>query len=278
MIRQTLDQAKEEFAAKNYQQAANTAENVLKADGATAGDKKKANQIIAVAEKKLAREARMLSSGATLDRAALVMEPILEPETQAPAVWFHDDTVESGKTYRYGMRVRLWNRYVGQTRSLKNKDDAKQPVIVGEWSVDSQPVTVTPSTHFFVSGAKPGADDEAMVEVWKWRKGSWIKDRFDVQVGDVIGEEKLVKTDDLDEDLKPVKAPVNFATGAVVLDLRVDEPVQQRIQGKGDFSYRDQESLVVVYLDPADGQVKERSALLDRNDPLKKELEEQEAF
>jgi hypothetical protein len=277
-IRQTLERAKEEYASKNYGQAINTAEGVNNMEGATTGDRKKAMQIVGAAEKKLEREARSMSSGGLVDRTMLQMEPILEPETQAPAIWFHDDTVESGKTYRYAMRVKLWNRYVGQTRSLKNKDDAKRPLIVGDWSVDSEPVTVTPSTHFFVSGQKPGDDPEAMVEVWKWRKGSWIKERFDVRVGDVIGESKSVKTDDLDEDLKPVKADVDFATRAVVLDLRLNDPVQQRIQGKGDFSYRDQESLVIVYLDPADGQVKKRSALLDRSDPLRKQLEEQEAF
>ncbi|HQL55667.1 MAG TPA: hypothetical protein PLQ87_13235, partial [Phycisphaerae bacterium] len=36
----------------------------------------------------------------------------------------------------------------------------------------------------------------------------------------------------------------------------------------GEFSYREAKSLVLVYLDPADGQVKERIADVDRSDPL----------
>ncbi|MBL8881019.1 MAG: hypothetical protein JNG88_18035, partial [Phycisphaerales bacterium] len=38
---------------------------------------------------------------------------VTHPTTDAPAVWFHDDSVEAGKTYRYRMRVNVWNRYVG---------------------------------------------------------------------------------------------------------------------------------------------------------------------
>lgn len=277
-IRDLLDKAREQYAAEDYAQAIQTAESVTNMEGATAVDKKKAKQILSAAQRKLEQAQRLAQSGGVPDRSAIQLEYVINPKTKAPAIWFHDDTVESGKTYRYSLRVKLWNRYVGQMRLVKNPEYAREPVIAGDWSVASDPITVTPSTYFFVGGPKPGSTSEAVVEVWKWLKGSWIKERFDVRVGDIIGGVKTVKTDELDAELKPVRTEVDFSTGAVVLDLRVDDPVMQRIKGKGDFNYREAKSLVLVYLDPADGQVKERSAALDRNSPLRKKLDEQSGF
>ena len=50
------------------------------------------------------------------------------------ATWFHDDTVEPGKTYRYRLRVDLWNRYVNEPKNLANPEDARRVVLAGEWS------------------------------------------------------------------------------------------------------------------------------------------------
>jgi hypothetical protein len=46
-------------------------------------------------------------------------------------------------------------------------------------------------------------------------------------------------------------------------------------KGKGQFDYTERKSLVLVYLDPADGQVKERIQAMDASDPLRKKLKEQ---
>lgn len=276
-IRATIERAKKAFHDKDYAQAASMVEDILTNEYATTGNKKDAKQIIRAAGRKLARA----SAGPPPDRRTLAaqQEYVRHPETEAPAVWFHDDTVASGKTYRYSLRVNLWNRYVGQSRSLKDPDEAKQPVIQGDWSPASDPITVPPQRYFFVTGPVPGSSDEALAEVFKWENGSWIKERFNVKVGDTVGRKGVeVRSDELDENLNPIRKAVDFDTGAVVLDLRDNEPIKQRIPGKNSFQYRDQTSLVLVYLDPADGQVKERAALLDRTDPLREELEEQEAF
>ena len=199
--------------------------------------------------------------------------------TSVPAVFYHDDTVQPGKTYRYRTRVNLWNRYLGQTKSLKNPEDARKAILHGEWSLWSEPVTITPTTHFFVSSLKPGTD-KAVVEVWKWIAGKWIKRNFEAGVGELVGGDATLKVEELGDaagdekkDGKDKPRSESFSTGAVVLDIRVDQPVKVRIgKGKGAFDYRDQKSLVLVYLDPADGQVKERVQVLDNSDPLRKKL------
>ena len=103
-----------------------------------------------------------------------------------------------------------------------------------------------------------------------------MKERFNVAIGDVIGGDvKDVKTGDYDDEGEEVKKDVDFTTDAVVLDLRFDEPVKERWPQKdGAFSYRDKTSTVLVYLDPADGQVKERAQVFDRRDPIRKQLED----
>ena len=189
------------------------------------------------------------------------------------AVWFNDDTVGAGKTYRYRMRVRLWNRYVGQMRALRTPEQAKRCELVGDWSLPGPAITVAPGTHFFVGSAST-TRDSARVDVWKWRKGYWLKQSFSVGVGDVIGGVEQVETGILDrETLREVREDVDFGTGAIVLDLRFDEPVIRRDAGsKGEFTLREADSLVLVYLDPADGQVKERTQVVDKYHPLLAQL------
>jgi hypothetical protein len=299
-IRADLAEAKKMLGRKEYEEARRLGEEISRDQYATKGDTRKAQQIVKAAERWLrivaersggtthtptARVGRGMGGGMIpidVGRGAPVtrreeIELLTNPESGEPAVWFHDDTVEAGKTYRYRMRVKLWNRYVGRMRSMKDPEQAKTPVVAGEWSFPSEPITVTPSTYFFVSGGRP-ADKSASVDVWKWRQGFWKKERFDVAIGDVIGGVTKIKVGEYDKDGNEIVAPVDFTTGAVVLDLCFDETVEQRRRGKdGVFGYSEKgNSTLLVYLDPADGQVKERVSIFDRRDPKRKELEDEE--
>lgn len=186
------------------------------------------------------------------------------------AVWFHDDSVEPGKTYQYRMRVNLWNRYLGRQKALKNGDDARKAIVEGEWSAPSEPILVAPDAHFFLTSLKPGTE-AAVVEVWRWRKGRWHKHTFEVSVGEVIGGQREIGVDEA--DAKGGKTVLDFTTGALVLDLRSDEPIRMRLPGAGaGYQLVDRRSVVMVYVDPADGQVKERIADVDRANPVRKRL------
>lgn len=202
----------------------------------------------------------------------LVTNPEKEGE---PALWFHDDSVAPGKTYRYRLRVKLWNPYVGRRASLRDPALADKTVLVGEWSLPSAPITVAPRRHFFVRGPVFG-EPAAAVEVFTWYKGNWLKEDFKVRVGDAVGESREVRTGEVDKDDKPKRETVDFGTGALVLDLRFDEPVLlRRAAGKqGEFAYREAKTVALVYLDPVDGQVKERLSEVDRNDPIYKKVKD----
>ena len=272
-VREQLKEAKTAMRNKDWNAARQLAERVLNDQNKTKANERDANELIKRADKQIERErggeSQRFGRGPTGEIA-----PIRNPETRAPAVWYHDDTVEAGKTYRYRGRVKLWNRYVGRTRAMINADDAKKAVIAGDWSVESEPITVTPSTYFYLASVKPGGAS-ARLEVWKWREGAWIKQSFEVGIGEVIGEVKTVKTDDYDEAGRTVRAEVDFSTGAILLDIREDAPIMQRVAGKaGTFKYSPKKSTVIVYLDPADGQVKERVQIFDRYDPIRAQLDD----
>lgn len=184
-----------------------------------------------------------------------------------PGVWFHDDSVEPGKTYRYRMRVRIWNRYVGKRDVLQDPTNAEKTELTGEWSLPSDPVTVAPETFFFVRGAT--SDDAVNVEVFKRYRGDWYKESFTVRVGDEIGELRDVKTAEVDDKGNAVRSAVDFRTGAVVLDIRNERnlPVRQS-SSDGQFRYYPADAMLLTYLAPADGQVIQRIDRDDRASPL----------
>jgi len=272
-IRDDLKETRKLLGKKEYEEARRLAELIINNRAASEGNKRESRELLKIAERWIdilaARE-----GGGGRSRSSGIAERIVNPETEEPAVWFHDDNVEAGKTYRYRMRVKLWNRYVGRVRAVKNQEQAQQSIVNGEWSYPSDPITVTPSTYFFLSSCKQ--PDSASFDVWKWRKGRWLKQRFDISVGDVIGGSERMKTGEYDEEGAEVEAEIDFHTGAVVLDMRFDEPVRDRWPRKdGAFVYRDKDSMVLTYLDPADGRIKERLLLYDSVDPKNKELKDQ---
>ena len=279
--------AKEAMSKKEYSEAAAAAQAVVDNQHATEAQKKDAAQVIEDAQKKMAASneqgpmvgpGRGPRGGGMVGGAADAGQPKIElvtnPEgAKEPAVWFHDDSVEGGKTYQYRMRVRLWNRYVGNMKALTNPEDARKPVIVGDWSAESDEITVKPR-HFFFLASNQLKDNKASVDVWTWNNGKWMKEKYNVGVGDTIGGVKKITLDEIDETTKKKKTQeVSFETGAIVVDLRIVE-VQERLGGKaGSFKYAEKQTLVLTYVDPADKQVKERVQIMERNDPNKKHLE-----
>jgi hypothetical protein len=276
-IKETLKEARKALKDKNYDAAEQKARAVIQNADAKAGDKKEANKILDEAKRALDKLKKQREGARPTGREREKRELVKNPENEGEvAVWFHDEAVSPGKTYRYRLRVKLWNRYVGRRTALRDPTQAEKTVLAGEWSAPSAPITVAPKRRFFVRGPVFG-ESAANIEVYTWHRGHWLKEDFKVRVGDTIGAPATVKTGETDKDGKTKKEQIDFATGAVVLDLRLDEPVQiRREAGKeGEFKYTEAKSLVLVYLDPADGQVRERIAELDKNDPQYKKLKEE---
>lgn len=307
--RKDLAEAHKALGAKDYAAAELAAKRVAESENARPGDKRSAERLLKRAAKALKQQAGRVvgpptgspgspptggpgmvmdfvpspavgrpaagrpGGGTGEDKTPLVTDP---KDPEKVAVWFHDDTADAGKTYRYRMRVKLWNRYVGKPAALKNPEQARDTLLLGEWSPPSPAVTVTPRAHFFAAGRLTNKDG-ARVEVYQWHKGNWLKEGFEVTVGDEIGEPRKTEAGEVDERGRDVKEEVDFSTGTIVLDVRYEAPFMMRtgIGKDGQFNLREDKSLVIVYVDPADGQVKRRIQRLELFDPVYKKLKEE---
>jgi hypothetical protein len=192
----------------------------------------------------------------------------------ALAVWVDDADVEAGKTYRYRMRVQLWNSLVGRRGVVRDVADAGRAVIVGPWSQPSEPVTAAPRTHYFVLG--PSVNEEAAnVEVWKWHRGRWLRKLFTVAVGEAIGGVRRVTLPERDESGRVIREEVDFDTGVVVLGLS-EANVAKRIADEetGRFAWAGASTLMAVCSDAVDGHVEQRFARVDRSSALRQRLRE----
>ena len=260
--------AKTAFLEQRYEEAEALARSIVENEQVKGGVKNASKTLLErITTRRELVEFNGLVRGGSLreDDLTVVTHPGADQDLTY-AVWFHDDTVEPGKTYRYRLRVNLWNRYVSRPKELANPEDATRVVLGGEWSAPTDPVTTTPATQFFVTRGRPD-QQTVQVDVWKWHDGWWVSEDFEVAPGDEIGGVAMIQTEELDEDDRPVRAEVDFSTGAVVLDVRFDEPTQVRLDaGRAGFKYVSKETTVLVYRDPSDGRARERDQLTDSYD------------
>lgn len=268
-----IDQARQAMRSGDYQEAKRLAEQVARNSNASRNQIRQAERIVDEADAEIAKGggAGAIIPGSRFPGMATdntASRLITHPDEDYEALWFNDDTVEPGKTYRYRTRVKLWNRYVGQGRLMKDRAQATQAVISGEWSEPTPEVWVAPDTVFFVKSAsfdKP----EIRVEVYK-RIGDdepqWVSSQFDVRAGDEIGGMSRVKIGD-------DRREIDFSTGAVALAVETKKPVLIRDERRGEIEYREMESAVLTYVNPFDGQVLQQNQAEDRASRLREKLE-----
>ncbi|MFO0835931.1 MAG: hypothetical protein U0638_13240 [Phycisphaerales bacterium] len=149
-----------------------------------------------------------------------------EPEKRAglledpkARVWSHDLTAEPGATYRYRLRVVTNNPLYGQKLVEAQKADAETPVVRGDWSEWTDPITVEAKEYYFITGASP-ADQlggaRASAELYKFYYGFWRKGSASIEPGDVLAAQaklpedlRLWDMDKLKAGAKPKALPAN---------------------------------------------------------------------
>jgi len=132
--------------------------------------------------------------------------------------WAHDDTVEPEKSYRYRIRLGVFNPIAGTNQFSEQDKSLKNKVVL--WS-DFSDVTETvdiPGTLYFFPRDIQEASKLVTVTVCRYALGYWYTKDFTVKQGEVIG--KVVKPETVDEQ-KEVTIPdtIDYATGAVLLDV-----------------------------------------------------------
>ncbi|MFH1716019.1 MAG: hypothetical protein ABIF19_01600 [Planctomycetota bacterium] len=121
--------------------------------------------------------------------------------------WAHDDTVEPEKTYRYRIRLGVFNPAAGQNLlGERDKSRNNQVVLWSDFSDTTEPVDIMGRLYFFANHMRE-ADKTVTVEVAKLTLGQWYSEDFPVKEGEVIGHVKEV------EPPKPERRPGSAVGG-----------------------------------------------------------------
>ncbi|MEZ6191115.1 MAG: hypothetical protein R3C45_07455 [Phycisphaerales bacterium] len=188
-----------------------------------------------------------------------------QAQTRKIQVWAHDLTIEPGKTYRYRVVVAVLNPLYRQKRVADAQREEHydrislgpdpQELASSPWS---DPVHVDSDYYFFML---KGTSQSARVEVWQVYDGKWVNQEFEVRPGDPIGQ------------------PVNTTVGnrQLQLDMNVGLVVVDLIQAAGGGSFGGGD-LRMLYLNPDNNRIVERSIEQDRNDPDWTRLKNEQAL
>jgi hypothetical protein len=136
------------------------------------------------------------------------------------AFWAYDDTTEPGASYRYRIRLGVFNPLAGTDQVREEDAASKNKVIL--WSGYSEVtdiIDIPKRLYFFPVNVQETAK-AAEVQVCKYVLGYWHSEQFMVKRGDMIG--KVAKVDASEKDkISRVKLPeaIDYTTGAIIVDM-----------------------------------------------------------
>jgi hypothetical protein len=191
--------------------------------------------------------------------------------------WAHDDTITEAGTYKYRLRLGLFNPIVGRDWFYPEEEHFKNQVIL--WSAYSEPtgpVEIYPMVEFFPLAVASADNDGIKIRVSKYFQGRWQSNEFDVRLGETIG--RVVEPDSSSTStagtamaadammtymmMRPgfmSNEPVDYNTGAVLVDVVNSD----RWMGRSTLQLRDYEEILYT----KDGVHIEHLAMQERNWP-----------
>jgi hypothetical protein len=137
--------------------------------------------------------------------------------------WAHDDSMKPGKTYRYRIRLGVFNPVAGTNQFQEEDKDLKNQIVL--WSDFSDilgEVKVPNTLYFFPQDVKEAAK-VVTVQVSKYALGYWYSQNFAVKPGEVIGTVADVgKVEQVGGSGGTVPVSIDmidYSTGAVLVDV-----------------------------------------------------------
>jgi len=134
--------------------------------------------------------------------------------------WAHDDTCQPEKSYRYRIRLGVFNPIAGTEQfSERDKWQKNNVILWSGFSEETEPVEI-PGTLYFFPIAIQEAANMVTVQVCRYALGYWYGRNFAVKQGEVIG--KVVETWSEDvgqEEGITIPETIDYATGAVLVDV-----------------------------------------------------------
>jgi hypothetical protein len=141
-------------------------------------------------------------------------------ELREPIVfWAYDDTAKPGSSYRYRIRLGVFNPVAGtgQVRA-ENAAYNSKVILWSDFSDVTEAVAIPNRLYFFPVDVQETAK-AVDVQVCKYWLGYWHSEQFMVKRGDVIGKEVKVEPNEQNKDMKKVPETIDYTTGAVLVDL-----------------------------------------------------------
>jgi len=142
-------------------------------------------------------------------------------ELREPIVfWAYDDTVEPSNSYRYRIRLGVFNPVAGTGQVAPEASEYDNKVVL--WSGYSEvtdAVSIPARTYFFPVNVQEAAK-AVVVQVCRYALGYWYSEQFMVKRGEEIGREIKLEPKP-DEEPRDITLPehIDYATGAMVVDV-----------------------------------------------------------
>ncbi len=137
--------------------------------------------------------------------------------------WAHDDTVEPRKSYRYRMRLGVFNPIAGTDQFIEQDKSLKNKVILWSEFSDVTGTVDIPGTLYFFPREIQEAAKTVTVTACRYVLGYWYCKDFMVKAGETIGNVVGLEPLESQEQLT-VPEQIDYTTGAVLIDVaQVDD-------------------------------------------------------
>ena len=114
--------------------------------------------------------------------------------------WAFDDTTEPGNTYRYRIRLGVFNPVAGTNMLVERDMDMKdQAILWSSFSDLTQTIAIPKRLYFFARDVQ-SRTSTATVEVARYALGHWYRENFQIHPGEVIGREMEPPEPEEDEE------------------------------------------------------------------------------
>ncbi|MHC4790458.1 MAG: hypothetical protein ACYS8Y_03320 [Planctomycetota bacterium] len=171
-----------------------------------------------------------------LDGISLSKNKNLNKMKEPLVFWAHDDTVEAGKSYRYRMRMGVFNPIAGKDQFYEQDEHMKKEVILwSDFSGVTDAIEIPERLYLFARDIQEEAKT-VTVQVCRYAMGYWYSKDFMVQPGEVIGKVVQNEIEQGKRQQKPaaksqgsqeqqqqegllLPEKIDYSTGAVVVDV-----------------------------------------------------------
>ena len=173
-----------------------------------------------------------------LDEVALTRLTDFSKLREPMLFWAHDDTPEPKSTYRYRVRLGVFNPVAGTNQLSEQSVSLKNKVIIwSDFSDVTEPVEIPGRSYFFARDIQEAAKT-ITVTVCQYVLGHWYTEDFKIRQGEVIGDVVEIEPDKpktprgrnqdvlggrfggitRPEEKTNVPEKIDYGTGAVMVD------------------------------------------------------------